>query len=959
MLRKLLIIWILLLFSLASVFAQQRQEQRQQRQGFSHEISGKVICSVEKLPMPMVAVGIEELNLWTVTNMDGEYILKNLPAGRHKITVRCLGYTTHTNEVEVPSPRPVNINLTPASLALGEVTVTAQRGTGIATSTTIGRSAIEHTQPTSITDVLQLLPGAKTFNPDMGRINQLHIRENVGTMSTAQQPSISAMASLGTGLRIDGAPVSNTANMQRLGNSGVYQSTAGSGVDMREFSVDNIESIEVVRGIAGAEEGDILSGVVKIHTIKGATPLTTRLKVDPNNRQAYMGKGFLLGGAIGGTLNLNGDILQSMGDIRFPYEGFNRYAGSAAYNNTFFRTSRPLVFSFSAFYSETRNGRAEDPDRLRTDERKSRDRSLRLITSGGWTLNTWLITNLNWNFSLQTAHNYTYEYTLRSIGSVTPTGFSRVSGEYEGIYLTDRFYSAVTIDGRPLSFTPKLSASRIFELGKTRLTIRSGVDYSYSQNNGKGTIFDINQPPTGGFRPRPFYDIPGWGTLSFWAEELLSVPIGSTHLELQAGLRFDNRQPSGPFTSSEGITSLDPRINARYSIFKKRDHLVSDLGMRLGFGRSTTTPTLVHIYPDKIYSDQISFNYYDFPYMINVMTTFVVEDVRNYDLRPAAMDKWEAGLDIKIGRADVQLTGFYERMSGGFSSDNIYFPRTWNLYGPVAGGLFPTYIPGTGVVYNDPQSGQQVLAPVTQRTRLASYSYPVNGGVQTKQGIEFDIDFGRVQALQTNFMLNGAYLFTHNQNFNDYYWTSSSTDYQVAGLYVGGQGGTLQDRLLTTLRTVTHIRPLALVVSLTAQASWFESSRNTQEDVNGNILVYTLEPTDDIYKDIRQIKYYHPAYVMDISGELKPWLPEYATTMPYAALIRDRNPDYFVRRSSYPAFQLDMRLTKELSRTSTISFSVRNFTYYKPLQKTKGASNEGYTRRNNDMYFSGELAIKI
>jgi hypothetical protein len=51
-------------------------------------------------------------------------------------------------------------------------------------------------------------------------------------------------------------------------------------------------------------------------------------------------------------------------------------------------------------------------------------------------------------------------------------------------------------------------------------------------------------------------------------------------------------------------------------------------------------------------------------------------------------------------------------------------------------------------------------------------------------------------------------------------------------------------------------------------------------------------------------------------------------------------------------------LTKELSRSATMSFNVNNLTNYRPLQKVKGPV-DSYTRRNQGIYFSGELTFKL
>ncbi|MDZ7763810.1 MAG: TonB-dependent receptor plug domain-containing protein [Melioribacteraceae bacterium] len=65
-------------------------------------------------------------------------------------------------------------------------------------------------------------------------------------------------SSLGTQVIIDGVPVSNTANLQ----AGIGYSTAGSGVDLRLIPAENIESVEIIRGVPSVKYGDLVDGAV-------------------------------------------------------------------------------------------------------------------------------------------------------------------------------------------------------------------------------------------------------------------------------------------------------------------------------------------------------------------------------------------------------------------------------------------------------------------------------------------------------------------------------------------------------------------------------------------------------------------------------------------------------------------------------------------------------------------------
>ena len=73
----------------------------------------------------------------------------------------------------------MSITLRPerSGIALGEVTVTASESTGITSSSRIGRDAMAHLQPTSFTDLLELLPGGMSKDPDMSSVNSIALRE--------------------------------------------------------------------------------------------------------------------------------------------------------------------------------------------------------------------------------------------------------------------------------------------------------------------------------------------------------------------------------------------------------------------------------------------------------------------------------------------------------------------------------------------------------------------------------------------------------------------------------------------------------------------------------------------------------------------------------------------------------------------------------------------------------------
>ena len=174
--------------------------------------------------------------------------------------------------------------------ALNEVVVTAQESQKLSTSSVIGRQAMDHLQPSSFGDMIELIPGGRAQDPHLTSPNTIVLREAGGGGNNY------ATSSLGTNFMIDGAPISTNANMQYLSggtdSEALKRDFTNQGVDMRSISTDDIERIEIVRGIPSVEYGDLTSGLVKIERKRGGNNVTARLKADMGSYLFYVGKGF-------------------------------------------------------------------------------------------------------------------------------------------------------------------------------------------------------------------------------------------------------------------------------------------------------------------------------------------------------------------------------------------------------------------------------------------------------------------------------------------------------------------------------------------------------------------------------------------------------------------------------------------------------------------------------------------
>lgn len=90
-----------------------------------------------------------------------------------------------------------------------------------------------------------------------------------------------------------------TLSLSLGANAGPSISTPNSGVDMRTITTSNIESVEVIRGIASAQYGDIASGAVIVNSKAGRAPLSIQLDINPNVYMASASHGVGLGDRAG------------------------------------------------------------------------------------------------------------------------------------------------------------------------------------------------------------------------------------------------------------------------------------------------------------------------------------------------------------------------------------------------------------------------------------------------------------------------------------------------------------------------------------------------------------------------------------------------------------------------------------------------------------------------------------
>ena len=164
--------------------------------------------------------------------------------------------------------------------------------------------------------------------------------------------------------------MNTNANMQivkqasngTVGDPDAGRSHVTSGVDMRSIPTDNIESVEVIRGIAPVEYGDMSSGVVLIKRKLKATPFEARFKADSYSKLLYVGKGTELGSLI---VNLGLDYLDAKADPRDPMNNYKRLTASARMQDEWQVGNARLRWRSNIDYTGSFDDEKHDPEILK------------------------------------------------------------------------------------------------------------------------------------------------------------------------------------------------------------------------------------------------------------------------------------------------------------------------------------------------------------------------------------------------------------------------------------------------------------------------------------------------------------------------------------------------------------------------------------------------------------------
>ena len=227
-------------------------------------VTGLVRDAVTLSPLAGAQVSIGDTGLGGLVNNVGRFLVLNVPAGQHTMTVQLIGYGESSQTVTVAAGQTATVDFTLREQALSLEGVIVTGTAGQARRREVGNQIsavssgdIELAAVTDMGDVLQ------------GRVTGIQINDHAGQIGAGSQIRIRGNNSLEQGdeplIYVDGIRIENTA----LGGD----DEAGSEASALDFiNPADIERIEVVKGPAATTlyGTEASGGVIQIFTKRGA-----------------------------------------------------------------------------------------------------------------------------------------------------------------------------------------------------------------------------------------------------------------------------------------------------------------------------------------------------------------------------------------------------------------------------------------------------------------------------------------------------------------------------------------------------------------------------------------------------------------------------------------------------------------------------------------------------------------
>jgi len=857
-------------------------------------ITGKVIDKESSTSLSGVFIRDTKTDNWTISDKDGNFKITLAYYQDIELNFSILG-KKDINVLLKNDQNFMTISLEDNTLRLKEVVVTAEKKRKYS-ELTLGTNAINNVQAFSLDDVLSQLPGQTTVDFNLNQFKNIVFR------TASDLSSTKGGKAFGTSFVINDIPISNNENMQALNpnvtgpygysspnsfaesNRNVF-TNANYGVDLREIPTNTIEEIKVIQGIPSAKYGDLTSGLVLITTKVGYSPYRVSASIRDATTEFNLTKGVKFNA--NNSMNIGFNYLDSKADPRNSLLSYQRVNGSFSWQTK--NSSSKIKNTLSVTFRTNLDDVKKDPDDISDAVVKNDKKGFSISDNFMWKpTNLWVDgINVNSGFSYDKQFSRKEQWMNRSASAATA---STEEGIHEAYILPSQYTSIATVEGIPIStFVSGEVTKALTSKSKWLHSLVFGVSGRTSSNKGAGRksgisgfqnfyTLDQGEGSQIGYRDYDFNRTRTESQISVYFEDRIYKKFEKNRIfNLDFGLRYENQA---------GNVALQPRINSSYSINKT-------FRFRGGFGSSSKAPSLNQLYTGDRYLDRLVGNgIYTYPEVYQkawIQTIITPGD--NFNLKPAKSYQTEVGLDINLSFADINFTGYYNRLLDGFTGQQIpVYKEVPKAVVDIVGSEIPTYeITGTEKVYYFTQSIQ-------------------NNTTSKDIGIESVINFQKIKSLNLDVSMNVSYVRSSDFSKTQEYEKSTNLLSPVKyGVY--DSRPVKNENFTASLNFNYHIPKIGLVMSLRSEHILMQTSNSpTSNFPNGYLdaeLVYHEIPEGDRH-DVQK----------------------------YGHIIRTKNTTQYKLDNMLHNFHL--RLSKDFLNGFSVSFYATNFLNLKPYYYIDG-----------------------
>ncbi len=769
--------WIAVL-ALASLVLSSPRLAAQQR---GATIAGRVLHAETGSPLPDVVVRIEGLRVGVLTDSLGRYRISDIRPGPAVLRAERIGFAPARVPITVPSGGVLtrDIELAVQALEMEAINVTADaasRAEGeLGTASVIGREAIEHVTATSLSGVLEFVPGVSVQQPGLDNVEQISLRfaptasslfasgAGGGTNRTS-----SDIAAFGTLIVLDGVPVSNNANLQTLGPRGElgFTTSAGGGIDLRRIPASTLERVEVIRGIPSVRWGDLTQGAIIVETRAASVAPIFAGKFDPRTAEgSTVGGRSFAGERQAGTVTF--DVARTRTQPGISDDVASRVTTQLAHRAQVGgmvgpRGAEPrLELDTRLDFFQLIDDRPENPDVRPERAFRSRDRGFRVSERANLRLARDFFLSLT---SAASVVQQSSESRAPKVAGTQPFTDRLTEGRSEGRYIGGFFTAEVDVEGEPWLLFNRLEAdARRGWLGADH-RVRLGAELRREWNSGPGLQFDIDFPPQVTFngvrgydRPRSYDEIPPLVTSALYLDDRVSAELAGLPVNLQAGLRLDLLHDGRSWFSEVQDEVLQARTQVE---LLPRPWL----RLRAGWGRTAKTPSMGDLFPAPQYFDLVNVNFFanDPAERLAVLTTFI-RDPTNPELGFSRGEKAEVGIELGFGETAISLVAFRDEVEGAvdFANEPDFLLReNFELENTAGDGMPPTLV--------EPAASVDTIPILVQR--------PGNILDIVSRGLELTATLPELEPLATRLQVTGSWVKTETSSDARFFGTRLQFD---------------------------------------------------------------------------------------------------------------------------------------------------------------------------------------